>query len=179
MEDKCQSIQFLKDDHKRLRGLFRQIETVDERAHVMKNGVFRQIVMEIEIHSEIEEGIFYPALLNSFQDDSAKALVSECMSDHDRVKDSLDELKSLDVYHETFNERMNDLIAEIEQHIDKEETELFVQAQQQVFSVLEQITDRMKEERQRLLQLSEYQDSHAELVQNPSGGEQKRKGRAA
>jgi iron-sulfur cluster repair protein YtfE (RIC family) len=176
MENSSQAIRFLMDDHKRIKGLFRQFEAVDRRAHVMKAGVCRQTFMEIEIHSEIEENFLYPTLDKSLQNGSLRGLVGECMSDHDQVDAIMAELKQMDVYHEEFDERMNDLIAEVELHLSKEEGELFSQihTEPRALLAIDQVANDMVNERMRMLKLPQYADAQPERVQDPSGGEQKR-----
>jgi len=176
MDKGANAIRILMDDHKRIRGLFRQFEAVDKRA-VMKSGVCRQIFMELEIHAELEETFFYPVLEDAFKDQSLQALVEECVSDHTQVKDALSELRGMQdnqFYAETFDERMNDLVIEVEQHISKEESEVFAHAHATALSQLEQVADQMLAEQVRLRALPEYRESLPQFVQDPAGGEQKR-----
>lgn len=175
MEKNSNTLRFLMDDHKRIKGLFRQIEAVDSRAHIMKAGVCREIFMELEIHTEIEESFFYPTLQDTLVSTTLKAMVNECQFDHNSVKTMIDELRAMDVYSENFDDRMDDLILEVEQHIDKEESELFSTAQDFAFDAIEQLCDRMKETRETLLKSPQYKDAQPNLVQDPSGGEQKRR----
>jgi hemerythrin-like domain-containing protein len=175
MEKNSNTLRFLMDDHKRMKGLFRQFDNVDERAHVMKAGVCEEIFMELEIHTEVEEEFFYPTLQDTLKSTTLKAMVEECTADHEQVKTMIEELKTMGVYSEYFDERMGDLIVEVEQHIDKEESELFSTARDFAFDAIEQICDRMAETRAALLKSPKYQNAQPRIVQDPSGGEQKRR----
>jgi hypothetical protein len=179
MEKYSKVIQFLMDDHKRIKGLFRQFEGIDRRAHIMKAGVCREIFMELEIHFEIKETIFYPTLQIAFKSETLRGLVAESSAEIEQIQLNLQELRSTDIHNEDFNERMNDLIIDTEQHFSREETEIFAQAQDLAHAALEQIIDGMTVEKTRLLAAPQYRNAQPEKTQNPQGGEQKRTHRAA
>src|SRR5215203_4189783 len=55
-------IKLLKDDHKKVKALFREFEAAGDRAHQKKQKIAEQVFTELEVHTTIEEEIFYPAL---------------------------------------------------------------------------------------------------------------------
>jgi hemerythrin-like domain-containing protein len=170
-----QAIHLLMDDHKRIKGLFRQFEAVDKRAPEMKEGVCRQIYMELEVHSQIEEKLVYPTIQSAFESESDKALVSDALTDHRHQRFWLKELKSASVDEERFNAKFNEVIQEIELHITREENEIFPLIENQVDkSVLEQMADQIFRMRDELIHQPQYKDSRPAQVQDPNGGEQKR-----
>lgn len=148
---------FLRDQHKIIKGLFRQIETVDLRAPEMKQGVVRQLRAEFEIHSALEEEIFYPALRDALGA-SEQAMVDEALAAHRDAAGMLDRF-----------EEFKDSFAT---HLDDEEGRMFERAE-----VLLKDTDletRLKARDMELRTSEKYRDAQPAITQNPHGGEQVR-----
>jgi iron-sulfur cluster repair protein YtfE (RIC family) len=166
-------IQLLQDDHKRLKGLFRQFEATDLRAREMHPGVLRQLLMELEIHARVEEEIFYPAV-SGLEDATLRTLVDSLRMDHQgaagpilRIRDHLDNVEFLQQF-------VPPLIEDMETHIDREERELFP-ILHEFLQAPSDLAERMRRRREMLLRLPEYKDAQPEIVQDPNGGEQMRK----
>ncbi|MFL5813219.1 MAG: hemerythrin domain-containing protein [Bdellovibrionia bacterium] len=185
--------QILRDDHKRLTGLFRQIEAVDQRAHVMKNGVALEIFMEIEIHSAVEEQIFYPALIAALNAPSERpgdrsghhpvhkmkvelnaAMIDQSISDHREIEGLIQRLRRLPIDSTDFREGMEELEQLITSHIEEEEQLTFPAAEELLKEELSPLGAQIQDMRDDLLRQPQYADSRPEVVQNPNGGEQMR-----
>lgn len=173
------TLQFLKDDHKRIRGLFRQLETAGTRAPEMKTGVYHQVVMELEIHLQLEETYLYEFSKNLIEDEMGKGLLFECEGEHRQIRSRLAPLKSVSPTGPSFDKQIFDLIVDIETHFSKEENELYPLIQKTIGDFISPLSTQMHEARERLLQLDQYKQSRSETVQNPHGGEQIRKKRSA
>ena len=52
----------LKADHKKAAGILEKIDETTERAVKTREELFTQLKTELDIHTRIEETIFYPAL---------------------------------------------------------------------------------------------------------------------
>src|ERR1044071_2315189 len=76
----------LKADHRKVEDLFSQLESARGQA---KLRVFEQIRMELELHTHIEEKVFYPALE---EPEETHDLALEAYEEHDVVKKLLKEL---------------------------------------------------------------------------------------
>ena len=76
----------LKADHRKVEELFSQLESASGQA---KMRVFEQIKMELELHTHIEEKIFYPALEKPKQ---THDLTLEAYEEHDVVKKLLQQM---------------------------------------------------------------------------------------
>lgn len=168
----------LRDDHKRLEGLFRQYEAIGSRAPEMKQGVVREIFMELEVHSKIEEDIFYPAF-ELVTDTEGQALIAQSLEDHDQVSQKIIELKDLEMGDEELDSRLAELISDVEDHMEREETELLPRAERILWSEMEKLGIQMEKRQAELMASPEYDLSRPETVQNPHGGEQMRKNKAA
>src|SRR3712207_7709544 len=71
------AVKLLKDDHEKVKGLFRQFEKA--RGEAKKKQLADEIMMELEVHSKIEEEIFYPAVREKVGEDE---LVAEAVEEH-------------------------------------------------------------------------------------------------
>jgi hemerythrin superfamily protein len=118
------AIQLLKADHREVEKLFSQFEKArgDER----KMQIARQICMELRVHTEIEEEIFYPASREFLKDDE---IVNEAIVEHQAAKDLIGEIEGMEASDEMFEAKVTVLQEQIEHHVEEEEKELFPQLQ--------------------------------------------------
>jgi hemerythrin-like domain-containing protein len=173
--------QILRDDHKRLTGLFRQLEAVDRRAHSMKRGVALEIFMEIEIHMAVQEQIFYPALLAALSSKGEPmksqlnaAMVDQCIRDNHELKDAVERLRQIPIDSMDFHAQFEELEQLLESHIDEEEQLLLPGAEELLGDELSPLGAQMQDMRDDLLRQPQYESARPEVVQNPNGGEQMR-----
>ncbi len=80
------AFKLLQTDHKNVAALFNQREQASGKA---KLSAFNQIKTELELHTHIEETIFYPALEKP---EETNDLTLEAYEEHDVVKKLLSEL---------------------------------------------------------------------------------------
>lgn len=79
-KQKANAIEMLKADHRRVEGLFDKYEQAKRRAE--KSKLAQQICLELTIHAELEEEIFYPACREHVDD----PLLDEAQVEHDTAK---------------------------------------------------------------------------------------------
>lgn len=163
------AIKTLRDDHKTLRGLFAQIDVVDARASEMKQGVIRQLLMEVELHSRIEEELFYPAL-DKTTDSQLQGLLVSCRDAHKEADELVSKLSE-----NSPDEEIRSLVTALEEHMVEEEEELFPLAEQLLGSELDALGEKIVARRRELASDPRFQDAHPSKTQNPNGGEQARK----
>jgi hypothetical protein len=116
------AFELLKADHKKVAGLFDQLEAATGKA---KLGVFDQIRTELELHAHIEEKIFYPALEKP---EETHDLTLEAYEEHDVVKALLAELSTARNVDDEWEARAKVLRENVEHHVEEEENELFDKA---------------------------------------------------
>lgn len=167
--------QSIRDSHKVIRGLFRQFEAVDRRAHEMKLGVVREIFMMLEIDLRVEEEILFPAI-TSAAGELGKGMIYDCQSEHHAIRRLIRNLERRDINEEYFNTGFANLISTAEELFKREEDDLFYLGD----SVLDQetyggLSDQIERRRQELMNLPQFKQARPEVVQMPHGGEQKRK----
>ena len=112
----------LKADHEKVAGLFEQLESASGK---QKLEVFNQIRTELELHTHIEEKIFYPALEKP---EETHDLTLEAYAEHDQVKKLLQELGRARTPNEEWEAKAKVLQENVEHHVEEEETELFPKA---------------------------------------------------
>jgi hemerythrin superfamily protein len=108
------ALELLKQDHAKVKKLFDRAESVDNRE---KRRIFSQIKTELEIHAQIEENIFYPAMQKY---DGLKELVAESLKEHTDMKALLQEMIALSDP-EDFKDTLEELIDNVEHHAEDEE----------------------------------------------------------
>lgn len=121
------AITLLKQDHRKVEELFSQFEGLGDRAHKSRAKIVQQIILELTIHTRIEEAIFYPAFK---QEAEEKDLILEAVEEHDVVKYVLRRLKDLEETDETFDAKVTVLKELVDHHVQEEEKEMFKQARQ-------------------------------------------------
>jgi len=112
----------LKADHRKVEELFEQLESATGQA---KMRVFQQIKTELDLHTHIEETIFYPALEEPKQ---THDLTLEAYEEHDVVKKLLQELSRVRSLNEAWEAKAKVLQENVEHHVEEEENELFKKA---------------------------------------------------
>lgn len=112
----------LKKQHKEVKGLFKKIEKTEsarERTQLME-----QIAGALQMHTRIEEEIFYPAV-RGLETKKAEEMIAEALEEHHVVDLVLKELPSVDPADERFEAKMTVLSELIEHHAGEEEKEMF------------------------------------------------------
>jgi hemerythrin superfamily protein len=114
------ALELLKQDHDKVRELFREVEEAEDPKK--RKQLFDQIDTELEVHTHIEETVFYPAME---QHDELKDMVAEAREEHEEVKTLLEELEELGPDDEEFDSKLHLLIESVEHHAEEEEEEMF------------------------------------------------------
>ena len=113
----------LKADHQKVAELFEQLESAGGQS---KLRVFEQIKNELELHAEIEEKVFYPALE---EPEETHDLTLEAYEEHAVVKKLLRELGRARTANEDWQAKAKVLQENVEHHVEEEENELFPKAE--------------------------------------------------
>jgi iron-sulfur cluster repair protein YtfE (RIC family) len=121
------ALELLKQDHENVKQLFREAEEAQDPKR--RKELFDQIETELEIHTHIEETVFYPAME---QHEELKDLVAESRDEHEEVKELLEDMESMAPEDEDFESSLQDLIENVEHHAEEEEQEMFPKARQVV-----------------------------------------------
>jgi hemerythrin superfamily protein len=116
----------LKEDHRKVRGLFSDYADLGEGSNAGKMHLFMELKRELTIHTRIEEEIFYPSIRRDEEDDhEAQQLLGEALEAHTIVKTLLHNLSSLTPEDEEFDAMIQVLQECVIRHAEEEERELF------------------------------------------------------
>jgi iron-sulfur cluster repair protein YtfE (RIC family) len=138
------ALELLKEDHDKVDKLFQKVKATDDREHAK---LFEQIKEELDIHTHIEETIFYPVLIKE-GDEELKSITMEGIEEHRQAKMFLRELASLKDDSEKFEPKLKVLMEDIEHHVQEEEGEMFPLIEEQFDSAtLEELGAEMEEEK--------------------------------
>ena len=139
------AITLLKQDHQAVKKLFKEFE--DAKGDSRKQKLAHEICLELSVHAEIEETIFYPACEGTVDEDELK----EGYVEHDTAKLLIAEITANeDASDDFFDTTVKVLQEEIEHHIEEEEGPggIFSQARKgklDMDAIGEQLAERKKE----------------------------------
>jgi len=142
------AVKLLKDDHKKVKDLFRQFEKA--RSNDRKKKIAEEAMHELEVHAAIEEEIFYPAA-KAKADKEGKQLVAEAVEEHHVVKVLIGELQAMREVNEQYEAKFTVLIENVEHHIEEEEKEMLPDAKETLGDDTKVLGEQMEERKQALL----------------------------
>ena len=119
------AIALLKADHRAVEELFEKFEKASGEGR--KQTVAEEICLELSVHAQIEEEIFYPACEGKVEED----LLKESYVEHDGAKVLIGEIMNGGPSDEFYDAKVKVLQEEIEHHVQEEEKRmegLFAQA---------------------------------------------------
>ena len=136
------AIELLKQDHDKVDRLFQKVKGSEEDKH---KELFEQIKQELEVHTHIEETIFYPKIK---EEKELEDIVLEGIEEHHQAKIFLRELASLSDDSEKFEPKLKVLMEDVEHHVMEEEGEMFPKIEK-IFdeATLEDLGKQMEEEK--------------------------------
>ena len=139
------AVALLKADHRAVEKLFSQYEKAkdDDR----KQQIASQIILELRVHTQIEEEIFYPTSREFLKDDD---IVNEAVVEHQAAKDLMDQIEGMSPSDEMYDAKVTVLQEEIEHHVKEEETEYFPQVQKTEMD-LKAIGEQLEERKEELM----------------------------
>jgi hypothetical protein len=112
------AIALLKDDHRKVEGLFAEFEKASGDGR--KQKLAQQICLELSVHATIEEEIFYPACEGKVEED----LLKESYVEHDGAKMLIGEILAGEPSDEFYDAKVTVLQEQIEHHVGEEEQRL-------------------------------------------------------
>lgn len=139
------AITLLKQDHREVEKLFKEFESA--KGEGRKHKLAHQICLELSVHAELEETIFYPACEGTVDEEELK----EGYVEHDAAKLLIAEITANEGGDdEFFDTKVKVLQEEIEHHVEEEEGRdgIFSQARKgdlDLEALGNQIADRKKE----------------------------------
>jgi hemerythrin superfamily protein len=138
------AVSLLKEDHDRVKWLFKQFETARNRSSRKK--IVREALTELKVHAAVEEEIFYPAVRKAV----GKEIMNEADEEHHVAKVLIAELDGMSGSESHFEAKFIVLAENVRHHIKEEENEMLPKAKgiKLDFYVL---AEKMKRRKERLL----------------------------
>ena len=119
------ALDLLTADHNRVRGLFARFQEAHEKDDTVQMAeLASKIVEELQVHTKIEEQVFYPAVHDL---DDLSEIVDEGAEEHHVVDVLMAEMATLDPSDPQWVAKMTVLIENVEHHAEEEESEMFPQ----------------------------------------------------
>jgi hemerythrin superfamily protein len=132
-------------DHTHVLSAFHQYQ-VDTPVRV-KKGLADNICLALEVHTQLEEEIFYPALREVAPDE----VLDKAKPEHDEMRSLIGRLRALEPGNAGFDQTVFDLMRCVIHHVAEEETQLLPKAERLLASQLSEMGARMTRRRLQLV----------------------------
>ena len=114
------AIALLKADHRAVEKLFGQFEKAKDSDR--KKALADKICLELRVHMQVEEEIFYPTSREFLKDED---ILDEAVVEHAAAKDLIGEIEGMKPGEDLYDAKVTVLEEQIEHHVEEEETEYF------------------------------------------------------
>ncbi len=141
------AIAMLKADHQRVRDLVQQFEHAcasddDER----RGRLAERICQELDVHAQLEEELFYPAVRASIDDED---LMDEAQVEHQSARELIRQIRATAPGDALYDAKVKVLGEYVEHHVQEEEKQMFPRARRARIDVAD-LARRMAERRSQL-----------------------------
>jgi len=133
----------LKEDHDRVKAMFDEFRDLAPEDRRGKQRLFRRIAAALEVHAEVEERIFYPAV-RSIHSEDAQEITLEAFEEHKIAKTLIGQIESLPKADPRKDAKMKVLMESVEHHIEEEEDEMFAEANDLGDDKLDELGERLQ-----------------------------------
>ena len=142
----------LHQDHEKAKKVIGELKKTSEGAEKTREHKFAQLKQELEVHTEFENEVFYPAV---GKNSKAKQTVQHGMKEHEKAEAVLEELDDMDKTSPEWVETLSKLESMLQDHIQEEENEIFKLARDAIDdSRAQQMGKEYKERKQQELKKS-------------------------
>ena len=119
------AIDILLQDHQRVRKLFADFEKLDRDEDDAVQELVETTIGELQVHSMLEEELFYPAVRAQVEDDATEDLLNEAEVEHEAVEEIISKLQELDPADPMYRAYFTVLREYVKHHVEEEENALF------------------------------------------------------
>ena len=133
------AIEMLMEDHKRVQKLFKDFEKIEREDEEGLRDLADVAIAELQVHSMLEEELFYPAVRAQIDDDEGEDLLNEAEVEHEAVDELIAKLQELDAGDAMFRAYFTVLAEYVKHHVKEEEKELFARVRKLTDLDLEQL----------------------------------------
>ena len=153
-------IDMLMDDHKRVQKLFKDFEKADRADTEGLRELVEATCMELQIHSMLEEELFYPAIRGQLGGDETDERLNRAEVEHEVADELIAKLQELSPDDPMYCAYFAVLGEYVKHHMREEEKELFPQAAKAAGLDLQQLGEDVRQRRDELF--AEIESGEAE-----------------
>jgi len=117
------AMKLLKKDHSYVLSLFNKFDQAGRNSFARKFRLYDEIRSELEVHSHVEEEIFYPTIREISPE--GRKVISEAVKEHKEIDTLIGQIDRLPADDPNFEDRLQALMEQVEHHIEEEEREIF------------------------------------------------------
>jgi iron-sulfur cluster repair protein YtfE (RIC family) len=162
------AIDMLLQDHKRVQKLFKDFEKIDRADEEAVRELVETACLELQIHSMLEEEIFYPAVRAQAQGES-EDLLNEAEVEHEAADDLIARLHELEADDPMYCAYFTVLAEYVRHHVKEEEHELFPRAEKMKLD-FGKLGEDMRVRREELFAEMEREDEESDESEAPGRG---------
>ncbi|WP_367269968.1 hemerythrin domain-containing protein [uncultured Pseudacidovorax sp.] len=133
-------------DHTHVVATFHQYRTTDNPR--VKRGLVDQVCLALEVHAQLEEEIFYPALRAVAGNEEA---MQKSVPEHDEMKRLIGRLRGMEADDAAFDDTFMELLRDVLHHVADEETILLPLAERRLHDRLGELGLAVTKRRMELL----------------------------
>lgn len=155
------ALEMLEADHRKVEQMFDQYEDEKESGEDAKRELAQRICMELKVHTQVEEEIFYPWVRENAEESD---LVEEAQVEHQSAKDLIAQIEGATEIDETFDAKVKVLGEYVKHHVQEEENEMFPQVrsmQEELDELGQEMTARKVELMEEMGMMDEGEDAAA------------------
>lgn len=116
----------IKKDHEEVANLFKLLRNA-KGSRETREQVFVQLKEALELHAHAEEQVFYAVLQ---EDDVTEEMAEEALEDHQLIAELLEELATTPKSRAAWDEKLEMLEENVQEHVEIEESDIFDAARQ-------------------------------------------------
>ena len=122
--EEMSAIDLLEEDHRQVEGFFDEYEELEDASD--KNQLALKICTVLQLHTQLEEEIFYPAAREAIEEPK---LIDEAIVEHASAKQLIGEIENMKPGDELYDAKLKVLQEQVLHHVEEEEGELFPQVE--------------------------------------------------
>lgn len=141
----------LDSDHRAVKKMFKEYEELTSSkardARERKMDLAREICLQLTVHAQIEEEIFYPAAGRAIEDEE---MIDEAIVEHASAKKLIAEIETMRAGQDMFDAKVKVLCEQVDHHVKEEEKELFPECRKAGLD-LEGLGERLQQRKMELM----------------------------
>lgn len=114
------AIQLLEEDHRQVEDMFEEYESLKDAGE--KQQLALKICMALQVHTQIEEEIFYPTVRQAID---KTELIDEALVEHAAAKQLIEEIEDIEASDKLYDAKVKVLGEQVLHHVEEEENEVF------------------------------------------------------